>query len=989
MDHIPAYVSTKFKNEADAVAILLQELDWSDSLARRTQERAISLIDAVRSAPAQSGLLESFLQQYPLESEAGRALMTLAEAFLRIPDNATRNALVRDRLQAADWGQGKSPADWFTRFAGVGLMASKGTLNSLLGKLGEPFIRKGVEGAMKKMGQQFVLGETIDKALQVARDHPQDDYSFDMLGEGARTAADADKYFNAYVSAIETIGRAQLPSRAGISVKLSALHPRYEVAQTEYCLPALTEKLHALCDLAATYNLALTVDAEEADRLELSLEIFDHVLRSIPKDWEKFGLALQAYQKRALPLIDHLALLTGQAGRKIRVRLVKGAYWDTEIKRAQVLGLPDFPVFTRKCNTDLSYLTCAQKLLQHPKLFYPMFGTHNAYTIAAISLLAEQPGAGLYEFQRLHGMGEMLYRSARKTLNVPVTVYAPVGAHQDLLPYLVRRLLENGANTSFVHHLMDSSIAPSQLAGDPVLAAKATESKRHRAIDIPPAIFPNRVNSSGLDLSDPRTVLELTKTLERYKKAVMAPAAPDTSFSEITTLFLTARGANKIWNKTTASARAALLLKTADLFEKHKYELMAYLVYEGRKTLRDADSEVREAIDFCRYYATQGASLFSEEGDLLPGPTGEHNLLRHEPRGTFLCISPWNFPLAIFTGQLAAALMAGNTVIAKPAEQTPKIAGKVLELMLKAGLPKGVLQIAYGAGELGAELIRHRDVAGVAFTGSTSVARLINRSLAAKDGPIVPLIAETGGQNAMIVDSTALPEQVVDDVIRSAFGSAGQRCSALRVLYVQNEIADKVIEMLRGAMQELNIGDPAFLSSDIGPVIDGEAHNKLTHHKKFLDANARKIGETSLPPDLDGTDDFYFAPCAFEIKSMEILEEEIFGPILHVIRYNIDSLEYVLREINQSGYGLTFGLHSRLSGRIQDISGAIKAGNLYINRSMIGAVVGSQPFGGRGLSGTGPKAGGPNYLKAFATEKVISTDTTASGGNASLVSLQE
>ncbi|MCB9965762.1 MAG: bifunctional proline dehydrogenase/L-glutamate gamma-semialdehyde dehydrogenase PutA [Rhodospirillales bacterium] len=989
MDHIPAYVSAKFKNEADAVAILLQELDWSDGLARRTQERAISLIEAVRNAPAQSGLLESFLQQYPLESEAGRALMTLAEAFLRIPDSATRNALVRDRLQAADWGQGKSPADWFTRFAGVGLMASKGTLNSVLGKLGEPFIRKGVEGAMKKMGQQFVLGETIDKALQVARDHPQDDYSFDMLGEGARTDADAEKYFNAYVSAIEALGRAQLPSRAGISVKLSALHPRYEVAQKEHCLPALSEKLQALCDLAATYNLALTVDAEEADRLELSLEIFDHVLRSIPKDWEKFGLALQAYQKRALPLIDHLALLTEQAGRKIRVRLVKGAYWDTEIKRAQVLGLPDFPVFTRKCNTDLSYLTCAQKLLQYPKLFYPMFGTHNAYTIAAISLLAEQPGAGLYEFQRLHGMGEMLYRSARKTLNVPVTVYAPVGAHQDLLPYLVRRLLENGANTSFVHHLMDSSIAPSQLAGDPVLAAKATETKRHRAIDVPQAIFPNRVNSSGLDLSDPRTVLELTKTLERYKKAVMAPAAPDTSFSEITTLFLTARSAGKIWNKTTASARAALLVKTAELFEKHKYELMAYLVYEGRKTLRDADSEVREAIDFCRYYAAQGASLFSEEGDLLPGPTGEHNLLRHEPRGTFLCISPWNFPLAIFTGQLAAALMAGNTVIAKPAEQTPKIAGKVLELMLKAGLPKGVLQLAYGAGELGAELTRHPDVAGIAFTGSTSVARLINRSLAAKDGPIVPLIAETGGQNAMIVDSTALPEQVVDDVIRSAFGSAGQRCSALRVLYVQNEIADKVIEMLQGAMLELNIGDPAFLSSDIGPVIDGDAHNKLTHHKKFLDANARKIGETPLPPDLEGTDDFYFAPCAFEIKSMEILEEEIFGPILHVIRYNIDSLEYVLREINQSGYGLTFGLHSRLSGRIQDISSALKAGNLYINRSMIGAVVGSQPFGGRGLSGTGPKAGGPNYLKAFATEKVISTDTTASGGNASLVSLQE
>jgi RHH-type proline utilization regulon transcriptional repressor/proline dehydrogenase/delta 1-pyrroline-5-carboxylate dehydrogenase len=982
-----AYQTSKFKDEAEAVATLLQSLYWPAGLSQRVQDKTIALVEKVRLAQKKNSVLEGFLQQYPLDSEEGRALMSLAEAYLRVPDTATRNALIKDRLNAADWDNKKNKAaDWYTRFAGAGLSASKGTLNSMLGVVGEPFIRKGVEGAMKMMGQQFVLGESIEKALQIAAKNTREDYSFDMLGEGARTAEDAERYFESYAHAIRTIGAKRGPKPAGISVKLSALYPRYEIAQRTKCFPTLCERLRALCLAAAKENIALTVDAEEADRLDISLEIFDHVLRSIPKDWQKMGLAVQAYQKRSFSLLDHIEEMAQQSGRKIRVRLVKGAYWDSEIKHAQVLGHPDFPVFTRKCNTDLSYLACAQKMLQECPHIYPMFATHNAHTICAIIVMADSNQS--YEFQRLHGMGEALYEVVQKETPVTVTVYAPVGPHKDLLPYLVRRLLENGANSSFIHKLNDVGTTPDQLASDPVFEARKTENKRHSFINLPDNLYKNRKNAGGRDLTDQNLLKSIQESLTKFRPSIALHPHKDTPIMALQQLFSASKRAAIEWRNFSSDARATILEKLADLIQINRNELLAYLVFEAQKTIPDAETEIRETIDFCRFYAEVGRRDFNEAGHKMSGPTGEDNTLIHVPRGIFVCISPWNFPLAIFTGQIAAALMAGNTVIAKPAEQTPRIAAKMLELCKKAGLPQNTLQIAYGDGEIGSELVLHKDVAGVAFTGSTAVAKRIQMALAAKDGPITPLIAETGGQNAMIVDSSALPEQVVDDVIHSAFGSAGQRCSALRVLYLQNEIADSIIKMLQGAMQELVVGLPDNIMTDIPPVIDGEAHNRLTHHKKFLDANARKISEVPLLSQMP-SDLFFFAPCAYEIKSIDVLEGEVFGPILHVIRFNIESLDHVLEEITQTGYGLTFGLHSRINSRWKQITSQVPAGNIYINRGMTGAVVGCQPFGGCGLSGTGPKAGGPNYLKAFATEKVITANTTASGGNATLVSMRE
>ncbi len=980
------YQSYKLKDEATCVEALLREVNWPAGLADKVHNRASDLIVRTRANTHKLGTLETFLKQYPLNSDEGRTMMTLAEAYLRVPDSATRSALMKDRLNDATWNNPQSAANWFTRFAGAGIIASKSTLNSMFGKIGEPFIRKGIESAIRKMGHQFVLGETITKALAISSKNPREDYSFDMLGEGARTLEDAEKFFESYAAAIEAIGKADMLKPAGISIKLSALHPRYETAQSGICVPLLADKLRHLCTLAAQYNIALTVDAEEADRLDMSLEIFDRVLRAAPKDWNKLGLAVQAYQKRALPLIDHLLTLSEQSGRRIRIRLVKGAYWDTEIKHAQIAGLDDFPVFTRKCHSDLSYLVCAQKMLDHPKHIYPMFGTHNAHTIAAI--IESAGSAADYEFQRLHGMAEGLFKQVQDDTGCTVTVYAPVGKHEELLPYLVRRLLENGANSSFIHKLYDETTPPAALITDPVTASKQSETMRHPHIRLPADLFGSRPNSKGIDLSDQKYLDQIKELINQRRNKIDATIIKDTIQSEVEIKFQRARPAFHKWSETPSQKRADILDNIAKAFQQHKLDLIAHLVIEGKKTISDAEAEVREAIDFCRYYAARGREQFSEDGSDLPGPTGETNKLYYKPRGTFICISPWNFPLAIFTGQIVAAVMAGNSVIAKPAEQTPKIAAKVLELMESAGLPKDIVQLVFGDGQIGAELIYHEHVAGVAFTGSTEVAKKINMTLAANEGPIVPLIAETGGQNAMIIDSTALPEQVVDDVLSSAFGSAGQRCSALRVLYVQNEIADKILDMLTGAMKTLKLGDPANISTDIGPVIDGDAHNRLVSHRKFLEANAKHIA--TAPLNVKQSDEFYFAPCAFEIKSMDMLEKgEVFGPVLHVIRYNIASLDHVLKEINQSGYGLTFGMHTRIKSRALATARAIKCGNIYINRGMTGAVVGSQPFGGRGLSGTGPKAGGPDYLKAFALEKVISTDTTASGGNASLVSLGE
>ena len=758
----------------------------------------------------------------------------------------------------------------------------------------------------------------------------------------------------------------------------------------------------------------MTVDAEEVDRLEISLKIIDAVAQEKALGrWEGFGLAVQAYQKRCPLLIDSVIDIAERASRRLQVRLVKGAYWDTEVKRAQVMGLPDYPVFTRKVNTDLSYIANARKLMERRDVLYPMLATHNAHSVAAVMELAGNNRGG-FEFQRLHGMGESLHDLVLNDGMAGVAVYAPCGSHEDLLPYLVRRLLENGANSNFVNQMLDEKIPADRVVADPVLMAQNDNLKRHKYIPLPANIYgPERVNAAGTDLTE-RTLREpLLDALRAFD--IDSVAIPDSGVDQA---FARAEKGFAAWSKTPAETRAQALEKYADLLERHMPQLMALCTKEAGKTLDDGIAEVREAVDFCRYYARRGRIDFDEKGERLPGPTGESNVLTLHGRGTFVCISPWNFPLAIFTGQVVAALIAGNSVIAKAAEQAPKIAAYAAQLMYQAGIPQDAMVLVSGDGQTGAQLVAHKDVAGVAFTGSTEVARLINRALAAKDGPIVPLIAETGGQNAMIADSSALPEQIVDDVLISAFGSAGQRCSALRVLYVQEEVADKIIHMLKGAMAERVIGDPMDYGSDIGPVIDAEAHATLTAHRKKLDRIGKLIAECPLPsslspwerkevrgdnPDIEQTSphpnplpegegttpSHYFAPVAYEIDSIKQLDREVFGPILHVIRYKSGDLQKVIDDINATGYGLTFGLHTRIGTTIAQVTDAIDAGNLYVNRTMIGAVVGVQPFGGRGISGTGPKAGGPHYLPRFATEKVISIDTTRQGGNATLVSLKE
>ncbi len=1012
------------KPEKECVQGLLDALSWDAAAAARVEKDAEDLITAMRAQKRKSGSIEHFFQTYSLNTQEGIALMCLAEALLRIPDARTAGALIRDKIARTKWVADTARGDdWMMRMAGMGLSASRATLEGPLSKLGEPLIRKALSEAMKILGGQFVVGQSIGDALKNAAVLNADKgylFSFDMLGEGARTAQDAESYFKSYEQAIAAVaenGAGKKGAPYGISVKLSALHPRFCAAQEDVCIPELSRKLSHLAQKAAAANLCLTVDAEESERLETTLKIIRPVIEDVTlKGWNGFGLAVQSYGKRTLPLTQNLIELAQRHARRIQIRLVKGAYWDSEIKRAQMKGLDDYPVFTRKSHTDLSYLACARVLLQGRDFVYPMFGTHNAHTVRAVIDMAGNDRGG-FEFQKLYGMGDALYDHVRAQDNLPVRVYAPVGVHRDLLPYLVRRLLENGANSSFVNKAFDPDVPASSLARDPVETVFAHKGQSHPSIRLPARIFPDRLNSRGMDLDDLATRKMLGQKMEAARgaqaKACVSiiggleektgPASEVRNPADTSDLIGLAHGATAgdvdrayaqagrafdDWKNTPATKRAAVLNKIADLYEQNAAALIDLCVREAGKTLPDAAAEVREAADFCRYYAAQGGMVFNENGENLRSYTGESNKIMLQGRGVFCAISPWNFPLAIFTGQVAAALMAGNTVVAKPAEQTPFTAQAAVRLMHKAGIPQDVLHLIVGNGDVGEAMVRHKDCAGVVFTGSTAVARIINQALAAKDGPIVPLIAETGGVNALVADSSALPEQVVDDVILSAFGSAGQRCSAARVLFVQEDVAEKTIAMLQGAMAELRIGDPQLYTTDVGPLIDDDALAMLQKHKNYLDSYGTKIAEVPLPDAVRGRG-HYFAPIAYEIDDLATLPGEVFGPALHVIRYKSGALPDVLRAINATGYGLTFGIHTRVDAVAAQASSNVAAGNVYINRSIIGAVVGVQPFGGQGLSGTGPKAGGPHYLPRFATEKTVSVNTTAAGGNASLVMLEE
>jgi RHH-type proline utilization regulon transcriptional repressor/proline dehydrogenase/delta 1-pyrroline-5-carboxylate dehydrogenase len=994
---------------------------------------ARTLVKAVRDHKAAG--LDAFLQAYDLGSDEGIALMCLAEALLRIPDAETADDLIADKLSGPDWAEklGDSRST-FVNAATFSLLLTgkvleeandksdnwRAALGRAVGRLGEPVIRTAVSQAMKILGKQFVFGRTIDEALKRAAPEQAKgwSHSFDMLGEAAKTFPDAARYAKAYGDALDTIAKVAkggFRKSPGISVKLSALHPRYEWSHAAEAKAAILPVVRELALKAAAADVHFTIDAEEADRLELSMDIIEALTaddKLFANGWGGFGLAIQAYSKRAVPLVDWTVELARKHKRKLMVRLVKGAYWDSEIKVAQVAGLSDYPVFTRKVATDVSYLACAKRMLAAEDCIYPAFATHNANTIGAVKAIA---GTTPFEFQRLHGMGEGLYEELAKLERgigeepTPVRIYAPVGSHKELLAYLVRRLLENGANSSFVNRIADDEIPVDELIRDPVAELEKLEPKRNPAIPLPNAIFGvARLNSAGADLSDPLIREPLLAKLGKLeakrwnatpsggggseKGQIRSPTDTSKVIGEVTwatdkdvdRIVRSALAAQIEWDQRGGEARAALLDRAADLFEEHCDELFSLCIREAGKTLPDAVLEVREAVDFLRYYASEARRLF-RQATQLPGPTGELNELRLHGRGVFVCISPWNFPLAIFIGPVAAALAAGNTAIAKPAEQTPLIGALAIELMHKAGIPRDVVQMVPGDGRVGASLTSHPLIGGVAFTGSTDTARLINRSLADRDGPIVPLIAETGGQNAMIVDSSALPEQVTRDVIASSFQSAGQRCSALRVLFVQDDVADSMLEMIGGAMEALTVGDPSDITTDVGPVIDEEAKKALEAH--IAEGKAKPLLQLNLPDLAKGG--HFVPPTMVAIKKLSDLDREHFGPILHVIRWKSGELDKVIEAINATGYGLTLGLQSRIDTTRLYVERNARVGNIYVNRNQIGAVVESQPFGGEGLSGTGPKAGGPHYVARFATERVTCIDTTAAGGNASLMAAIE
>ena len=995
----------------------------------RAGRRAARWVEVARADKRSRPLIERMLEQFPLDSVQGKALMGLAEALLRTPDPKRADQLIAERLATMRSAGLPGDTDLLLR-TGFTLLGAAGRLlpdvvtelsgefsaASLTRPVVAPVVRAALRQSMQLLGDAFIVGETIDAALERgAREPDLQLCSFDVLGEGARTDADAQRYFEAYAHAIEALaGQAPGPTqaRSEISVKLSALEPRYTLLQSARVHAQLGPRMLELARSAARIGIGFTIDAEEADRLDLSLDVVESLARdSATRDWDGLGLAVQAYGRRAPLVLEWVAALARATGRRMSVRLVKGAYWDSEIKRAQERGLASFPVYTSKAATDASYLECVQQLFAVHEVIYPQFATHNAYTVAAVLELAA-PGAA-YEFQRLHGMGEALYAAARAELPQlpPVRVYAPVGTHEELLPYLVRRLLENGANTSFVHQFMNPLISVEELVRDPItsLEAQATQPGRVRE---PRALYGGeRANSPGEDFGDPASLAELEAELrahaaEHYRGGpilsggeardvnvpITSPAdtrvvvglTRDATAQEIRQAMAAAQAAQPRWDATPAVERARCLERAAELLIERRGEFLSLLVREAGKTLPDAVAELREAIDFCRYYAARGRELFGAPA-VLAGPTGEHNTLALNGRGVFVCISPWNFPLAIFTGQITAALMAGNAVVAKPAPATPLIAHAMTRLLHSAGVPREVLQLTPADGPpFGAVALTHPALAGVAFTGSTATAAHINRTLAAREGPIVPLIAETGGVNAMVVDATALPEQVVDDVITSAFTSAGQRCSALRVLYVQEEIAARVIDMLTGAMRVLRIGVPWELATDVGPVISEAARARLAKYAVRMRTEAQLLYACELPAALPPG--HYFPPQAFELRRLDQLRTEEFGPVLHVARFAHGALPQVLAAIRGTGFGLTLGVHSRLESVAQYVYRSLAVGNTYVNRNMIGAVVGVQPFGGQGLSGTGPKAGGPHYLPRFATERTLTVNTAAIGGNVELLS---
>ncbi|HSZ66971.1 MAG TPA: bifunctional proline dehydrogenase/L-glutamate gamma-semialdehyde dehydrogenase PutA [Xanthobacteraceae bacterium] len=1007
--------------DEDLAAALLADAARDADAESRIDIRAEKLVEAIRAKAGGVGGIDDFLHAYSLSTKEGLALMVLAEALLRVPDTATADRLIEDKLAAGRWLDGDmrstailvSASAWTLGIAARVIHPGETPetiLDNVAHRLGLPVMRAATRQAMRLLGSHFVLGQTIDEALSRARAHAQMRYSFDMLGEGARTADDADTYFDAYAGAIAAIGKGAkgaAPARPGISVKLSALHPRYEAVSRERVLDELVPRLIELAQLAKAHDLQFTIDAEEADRLELSLDIIAATLGDASlAGWDGFGLAVQAYQKRALAVVGWIEDVADAKNRRLTVRLVKGAYWDTEIKRGQERGLPDYPVFTRKAMTDLCYMACVRRLLAARNRLFPQFATHNALTVA--SVIEDAGSVDGFEFQRLYGMGEPLYDALRAEFPAAACrIYAPVGGHRDLLAYLVRRLLENGANSSFVSVAADARVPVADILRRPQSRIASAEDARNKKIPLPGDLYePERQNSAGVEFGERKSLDALLAEVGEGASA-SAGAAPlldgvalagiereitspidggivgtvyDGDDAVARSAVAAAAAGFPAWATTPPEERASALERAADRLEVNRGRLLALLQNEAGKTLDDALAELREAVDYCRYYAAQARTTLAPQQ--MPGPTGESNVLRYRGRGVFACISPWNFPLAIFLGQVSAALAAGNTVVAKPAEQTPLIAAFAVALLHEAGVPKTALHLVPGDGAVGASLVAHPHVAGVVFTGSTETGRTINRALAARDGPIVPLIAETGGINAMIVDATALPEQVSDDVVTSAFRSAGQRCSALRLLCLQDDVAERMLDMIIGAARELKVGDPRQIATHVGPVIDLDAKAKLDNWIAANERAGRLRFHAAAAPPSGGN---YVVPTIIELDRALDLKQEIFGPVLHVARFGAGQLEALVDDIAANGTALTLGIHSRIDLTIGRIVARLPHGNVYVNRNMIGAVVGTQPFGGTHLSGTGPKAGGPNYLRRFTAEQVVTVNTAAAGGNAGLL----
>ncbi len=1037
----------RYAPEDAAIEALLAASPLDAAARAGVEGEARDLVRRARDLKRRKGVMESFLEEFGLSNSEGLALMCLAEALLRVPDDDTADRLIAEKIKSGRWAEHLGQSDsWLVNAGTWGLMLTgrvvslnddvrqdfSGFMKRFVTRAGEPVVRAGAMQAMRILGEQFVLGRNMPEALKRGRSYVKSGeasfFSFDMLGEGARTADDATRYWESYADAIRTVGadgEGGPEQRSGISVKLSALHPRYDARQEDRVFGELYGRVVELCQIAKAADINLCLDAEETERLVISLKLLDRLAGEPSlKDWTGLGLALQAYQKRARSAVAMLADLARRRRTRLMVRLVKGAYWDGEVKRAQVNGRTDYPVFTTKAATDLSYIVCAADLLAGADRLYPQFATHNAHTAVAVNRLAATRNVTAFEFQRLHGMGEALY--AAGGFKAPVRVYAPVGGHEDLLPYLVRRLLENGANTSFVHSFLDDDVSPDLVAADPISRVEANP-RRHPRLVAPPALYgASRRNSTGPDFSikaDRERIAEAVKALdaappsffprergksrEAGKGATPQPLrdsspasegakrvaphdhahivgyADDATVTNVRDAIASVHAAQPAWDALGGTGRARHLRAMADALEANTDRLVALLAREAARTLQDGVDEVREAVDFCRYYAAEAERNFASP-QRLPGPAGETNVLELHGRGVFACISPWNFPLAIFTGQIAAALAAGNSVIAKPAEQTPLIAAEAVALFYGAGLPRDVLHLAPGPGEtVGAALTEDERIAGVCFTGSTETARRINRTLAARTGAIPVLIAETGGLNAMFVDTTALAEQVVDDAILSAFGSAGQRCSALRLLFLPRDTADLIIAKLVGAMEELRIGDPADARVDVGPVIDMEARTMLEKHMTRMKTEANVLAQRTV----DAKTGTFFGPAIVELPSLDLLDKEVFGPILHVVRYDPADIATVGAALARKGYGLTLGVHSRLESFALAVQRAVPAGNVYVNRSIIGAVVGVQPFGGVGLSGTGPKAGGPHYLPRFASERTVTVNITAQGGDPALLNL--